>query len=145
MRVTRGTAYVPVMNVSITDSLLYPHTIVGSLEEVCVVSLPAGITEVPPQIATVSSHLASPSVQDQLESMDLSSLPLEAQTKVKSLQLDAAVFSSQEGDVGCTNLIAHEIPLLDDAPVWQRYKRIPPSEDEEVKQHINQLLEAQII
>lgn len=47
--------------------------------------------------------------------------------------------------MGCTNLIAHDIPLLDDVPIRQRYRRIPPSEYEEVKQHINQLLAAQVI
>lgn len=37
------------------------------------------------------------------------------------------------------------IPLLDDVPVRQRYRRIPPSEYEAVKTQINQLLEAQVI
>lgn len=37
------------------------------------------------------------------------------------------------------------IPLLDDVPVPQRYRHIPPSEYEAVKTHINQLLEAQVI
>lgn len=76
---------------------------------VCVVSLPAGVTEVSPQVATLSSHLASPSVQDQLDSMDLSSLPLEVQTEVKSTRArHSSVFSSHERDVGCTKLIAHD-------------------------------------
>ncbi|KAK7918908.1 hypothetical protein WMY93_010192 [Mugilogobius chulae] len=46
---------------------------------------------------------------------------------------------------GCTNLVTHEIPLLDDVPIRQRYRRIPPSEYEAVKAHINQLLDAQVI
>ncbi len=50
-----------------------------------------------------------------------------------------------DGDLGGTNLIFHDIPLLDDVPVRQRYRRIPPSEYEVVKAHINQLLEAQVI
>ena len=41
--------------------------------------------------------------------------------------------------------LSHEIPLLDDAPVRQRYRRIPPSEYEEVKAHIDHLLEAKVI
>lgn len=47
--------------------------------------------------------------------------------------------------MGCTNLIVHEIPLLDDIPVKQRYRRIPPSDYEAVKAHINQLLDTQVI
>lgn len=146
VRVVRGTAYIPVVNVGTADVLLYPRTVMGRLDEVCVVSLPAGVTEVPSQVATVASHSASLTVKDQLGAMDLSSLPSEAQTGVKSLlEKYTSVFSSHEGDLGCTNLIAHDIPLLDDVPIRQRYRRIPPSEYEEVKQHINQLLEAQVI
>ncbi|KAL1247799.1 hypothetical protein QQF64_023175 [Cirrhinus molitorella] len=37
---------------------------------------------------------------------------------------------------------SHGIPLLDSVPVRQWYRRIPPSEYEVVKTHINQLLEA---
>uniref|UniRef100_A0A3B3XY23 Gypsy retrotransposon integrase-like protein 1 n=1 Tax=Poecilia mexicana TaxID=48701 RepID=A0A3B3XY23_9TELE len=55
------------------------------------------------------------------------------------------VFSSHDGDLGCTSLIAHDIPLVDDVPVKQRYRRIPPSDYEVVKDHINQLLASQII
>ncbi|KAL7853106.1 hypothetical protein SRHO_G00188910 [Serrasalmus rhombeus] len=55
------------------------------------------------------------------------------------------VFSSHEGDLGCVNFISHQIPLLDDVPVRQRHRRIPPTEYEVVKSHINQLLEAQVI
>lgn len=47
--------------------------------------------------------------------------------------------------LGCTNLITHEIPLLDNTPIRQRYRRIPPSEYEMAKEHINQLLGAQVI
>ncbi|KAI3358861.1 hypothetical protein L3Q82_015251 [Scortum barcoo] len=55
------------------------------------------------------------------------------------------VFSVHDGDLGCTNLLSHDIPLLDDIPVRQRHRRIPPSEYEAVKAHINQLLESQVI
>lgn len=55
------------------------------------------------------------------------------------------VFSPREGDLCCTHLISHDIPLLDDVPVKQRYLRIPLSDYEVVKTHINQLLEVQVI
>lgn len=57
----------------------------------------------------------------------------------------SSVFAANDGDLGCTNLISHNIPLLDDVPVRQRYRHIPPSEYEAVKMHINQLLESQVI
>ena len=53
-------------------------------------------------------------------------------------------FSAYEGDLGCTNLISHNIPLLDDVPVRLRYRRIPPSVWV-AKAHIHQLLDVQVI
>lgn len=55
------------------------------------------------------------------------------------------MFAAHDGDLGCTSLISHEIPLLDEVSVRQRYRRLPPSEYEVVKARINQLLEAQVI
>lgn len=146
VRVVRGTAYIPVINVGSTDVALYPRTAVGTLDFANVVSLPSGVTEVPSVIATVSSQTASCSVQQQVEDMDLSTLSVEEQGQVKSLLNQyISVFSAHDGDLGCTNLISHDIPLVDDTPVRQRYRRIPPSEYEVVKEHINQLLTSQVI
>lgn len=78
--------------------------------------------------------------------MDLSVLTEPDQMEVRSLlKKYSLVFSAQDGDLGCTNLLSHDILLLDDVLVRQRYRRIPPSKYEEVKAHINQLLEAQVI
>lgn len=48
-------------------------------------------------------------------------------------------------DLGCTNLIQHEILVIDDAPLCERYLRIPPSQYEEMKNHIKNLLEQGVI
>lgn len=40
---------------------------------------------------------------------------------------------------------ARKLKPSDDVPVRQRYRRIPPSEYEALKAHINQLLESQVI
>lgn len=32
-----------------------------------------------------------------------------------------SVFSAHDGDLGCTNLLSHDIPLIDDTPARQRY------------------------
>lgn len=47
----------------------------------------------------------------------------------------SSVFSKDEGDFGCTDLVQHEIPVLDTVPVRQRYRRLPPSQYEQVKAH----------
>ncbi|TWW67306.1 Retrovirus-related Pol polyprotein from transposon opus [Takifugu flavidus] len=146
VRVVRGTAYIPIVNVGTTSVLLYPRTIAGTLDEGCIVSMPAGVIEVPTSVATSASQAVSDVTPDLVEAIDLSALPVEDQGRVQSLLRQyASVFSSHEGDLGCTSLISHDIPLLDDVPVRQRHRRIPPSEYEVVKEHINQLLEAQII
>lgn len=54
-------------------------------------------------------------------------------------------FSAHDGDLGCTNLISHDIPLVNETPVKQRYRRVLPSDYEAVKEHINQLLDGQAI
>lgn len=138
------------------DVLLYPHSILGSLNSVLVVSLPTEVVEVQSVAATDAqgSQVLCASGQgsqvsavlDQIEAIDLSMLRSEEVSQVKALLRNYhTVFSAHEGDLGCTNLITHEIPLVDDIPVRQRYRRIPPSEYEVVKAHINQLLEAQVI
>lgn len=148
VQVTRGTVYIPVVNVGTTEIILYPRTSLGTLSGVFVISLPEGITEVRSLTATVGSHssLVPSIVEDQIDAIDLSVLAGEEQSRVRALlHKYKFVFSAHEGDLGCTNLLSHDIPLLDDTPVRQRYRRIPPSEYEVVKSHINQLLEAQVI
>ena len=57
--VVQGTTYIPIVNVG-SSVLLYRHAVVGTLEEVRVVSLPSGVTKVPPLVATVTSQSVSP-------------------------------------------------------------------------------------
>lgn len=146
VRVVRGTAYIPVVNVGSSDVMLYPRTVIGTLHSVNVISLPAGVTEEPCYKVNVSSQIVAPTVQDQIETIDLSHLPHTDQDRVRSLLWEySSVFAANDGDLGCTDLISHDIPLIDDIPVKQRYRRIPPSDYEAVKEHIGQLLRAQVI
>lgn len=90
--------------------------------------------------------MVAPSILTQIREIDLFVLVSSDQEWVRNLlQRFHGVFASHDGDLGCTNLISHQIPLVDDVPVPQRYRRIPPSEYEMAKAHINQLLEAQVI
>lgn len=124
------------MNVGSTDVLFYPHTVVGVLSKVSVVSLPPGVEEIPSHTAFLASQVVGPQLPDQVETIDLSVLSAEEQEEAQGLlRKHTAVFSSHNGDLGCTNLISHEIPLLDETPIRQRYRRIPPSEYEVVKEH----------
>lgn len=147
VQVTHGTAYIPVtVNVGTTDILLYPRTCLSALSSAQDVSLPAGVTEVKLTTASVSSQASTGVAPGGVEAVDLSALAAQEQMEVRGLlQKYHSVFANHDGDLDCTKLISHEIPLLDDAPVRQRYRQIPPSEYEEVKAHIDQLLKAKVI
>ena len=57
----------------------------------------------------------------------------------------ADAFSKDDDDVGFTSTVTHKIRMMDDQPISQPYRRIPPSQFEEVKQHIRKLLDNNII
>lgn len=71
IQVERGTVYVPMVNVG-TTKVLYPRTGLGCLRVTQVVSLPAGVIEVGPISATMSSQTAAPVVPTWMEDLDLS-------------------------------------------------------------------------
>lgn len=64
---------------------------------------------------------------------------------VKLLLQYSHVFAQHEGDLGLTTTIKHRIILEDDVPVKQPYRPIPPSQIEEVRQHITDLLNTGVI
>ncbi|CAL9687717.1 unnamed protein product [Knipowitschia caucasica] len=146
VRVVRGTAYIPVVNVGTKAALLYPRTTLGRLSEAQVVSLPACITEDRTTTASVNSQNIGPSMPERVASLELPALVDQDAERVRGLLRDyESVFATHETDLGCTNLLSQDIPLVDEVPIRQRYRRIPPSEYEAVKAHINQLIEAQVI
>lgn len=147
VQVTQGTVYIPVVNVGTRDVVLYPRTRLGRIDAASVVSLPKDVVEVRSVAASPAHTLpAVVTIEDQIRDLDLSPLNDLEQEQVRLLLLKySSVFSTHEGDLGCTTLISHDIPLLDQVPVKQRYRRIPPSDYEAVKTHINQLLQAQVI
>lgn len=127
IQVVRSTIYIPVVNVGTTEVLLYPHTSLGTLSSAQVISLPIGVNEVRSTMATASSQVAGSPVQSGVEAEDLSALAEQDQAEVQSLlQKYRSVFSTYEGHLGCSNLILHDIHLLDNTPIPHRYKHFPP-------------------
>lgn len=55
------------------------------------------------------------------------------------------VFAMSDEDPGYTELVKHEIPVKDEIPVTQAYRRIPPNQFEEVRDHISGLLKKGVI
>lgn len=104
VKVDRATAYIPVIKVGFSEVLLYPHTIVGTLDSVHVVSLPAGITVAPSPLVIESCQICSPFVQEQTEDLDLSLSSAEQQKVRTVLGKYTSVFSAYDTDLGTLSL-----------------------------------------
>ncbi|XP_052464763.1 uncharacterized protein LOC128021529 [Carassius gibelio] len=150
---SQTTICVPVVNVSTETVYLPARAKLGSLIKVEMVNqsdqeisfkenLQGSVSEIVIQCqmsASVSNH-------SELERVELPGLSEAEREVVKHLlHKYQDVFAKDDGDLGCTTLIEHHIPLLDNVPVRQRHRRIPPSQWEAVKAHIKQLLESQVI
>ena len=57
------------------------------------------------------------------------------------LKRNAQVFSKDDMNMGRTNLVKHHIKLTDPAPFKEAYRRIPPQMYDEVKAHIQEMLD----
>ena len=79
-----------------------------------------------------------------LDLIDLSGLenwPEQLQIEAKEmLKRNAKVFSETDMDMGRTNLVKHHIKLTDPIPFKEAYRRIPPQMYDEVKAHIQEML-----
>ena len=79
-----------------------------------------------------------------LDLIDLSGLenwPEYLQKEAKEmLKRNAKVFSKTDMDMGRTNLVKHHIKLTDPVPFKEAYRRIPPQMYDEVKAHIQEML-----
>ena len=80
-----------------------------------------------------------------LDLIDLSGIkdwPEQLQHDTKEmLKRNAKVFSKDDMDMGRTNLVKHHIKLTDPAPFKEAYRRIPPQMYDEVKTHIQEMLD----
>ena len=79
-----------------------------------------------------------------LDLIDLSGLEnwlehLQKEAK-EMLKRNAKVFSKTDMDIGRTNLVKHHIKLTDPVPLKEAYRRIPPQMYDEVKAHIQEML-----
>lgn len=150
LSVTNGVIEVPVVNVGLQGVWLQPHTVLGELHLVQVLSTKPAVNIVEgscgEHVAIVQSAEAQATPAIELSSLSWPTLSTAQEKQAKALlHQHSGIFSRGEGDLGCTTLVEHQIPLTDDIPIRQRYRRLPPSQYEQVKAHIQQLLEAGIV
>lgn len=70
----------------------------------------------------------------------------EQQAELGALLLKYAdVFAVQDEDLGYTDRVKHEISVVDETPVSQPYRRIPPTQYKEVRDHVSELLKKGVI
>lgn len=146
--VSNGVTYVPVVNVGATGATVHSKQVLGMLHLVTGIDGQQlsfeGENE---EVACVNLHSIRgspvPEIITALQWPGLS--PTEEKQVRELLGKYSNVFAKDDGDLGCTDEIVHEIPLLDNAPVRQRHRRIPPTQWQAVKDHIKQLLESKVI
>ena len=51
------------------------------------------------------------------------------------------IFAVEDLELGCTDLVKHEIKLTNYVPFKERYRRIPPHQYEEVRKHLDEMLQ----
>lgn len=88
---------------------------------------------------------SSSDAQTLLDRLHLGGTPEQRKELVAALMKYADVFAANDEDPGYTDQVKHEIPLLDETPVSQPYRRIPPNQYKEVKEHISDLLREGVI
>ena len=90
-----------------------------------------------------------PSLNQQQESpIDLSGVEATPDEKLRLEELvrkNADLFLRDDQDLGYTERVKHHINLVDDRPVAATFRRIPPTQLQEVKDHIQELLDKDII
>ena len=60
---------------------------------------------------------------------------------IEMIKRNANIFSKNDMDMGRTNLVKHHIELTDAIPFKESYRRIPPQMYDEVKAHIQEMLD----
>ena len=56
------------------------------------------------------------------------------------LEDEKEVFAKNDMDIGWTDRVKHRIELINDVSIKKPYRRIPPKQLEEVREHIDKLL-----
>ena len=146
--------FVRIANLSTDDVYLKPATRVGVLhavkavhsnQEVEFVGDVSGNNCVTVKCKEVTSEASGDNASLAVDLSGIDCSESEREQLAALLKKHANLFARDEDDLGYTDRVKHQIPLMDDVPVNQPYRRIPPSQYQEVKDHIKQLLAKRVI
>ncbi|KAI8788858.1 Transposon Ty3-I Gag-Pol poly [Biomphalaria glabrata] len=140
----KGHFQLAAVNLSNESVTIRPRTHIGSIHPA---TLQTGKVEV--RLDTISAEIiaynplkATPLKGSHIDfsSMISEALVSEERSAMSSLLHSFSdVFAWSDDDLGFTNVIEHKIPLIDETPQAQPYRRLPPSEFQAVKEHIEKL------
>ena len=101
----------------------------------------------PCMVNLVEAEKEQPEANDKVDRLcDDPSLTPEQRSKLKAfIQANEDSFSWDDDELGYTDLLPHRIVLTSDRPVAQPYRRIPPTQLQEVREHLDNLLKKEII
>ena len=81
-------------------------------------------------------------ILDQLDLGEINTWSVQQQQAARKLLCDySEIFSKNDLDLGKCNILKHNIQLTDKQPFKERYRMIPPHLFEEVKQHLQEMVE----
>ena len=142
--------YVRVANIGSQDIWLYPRTRIGVLHAVQGLETDVDFRRVAVnEEIVIRGKKINSQYCDEVECpVNLSETKMTEEKKSKLealLKRHSAVFSAGDEDLGYTETVKHRIRTVDDIPVTQPYRRIPPNQYQEVKDHIQKLLSTSVI
>ena len=128
----QDTVPVHICNITTRTVTVSPRTILCELQAV--------------NVEELQQHHDSKDPQLDLIHIDAGNVTLDQYQGVQDfLAKNKHLFSWNDTDIGHVTTVEHNIELLDETPFKQRPRRIPPSMYQEVRDHLQQLLDADII
>ena len=143
--INNGQLHVRVANITDEDVWLQPHKRIGALHEIKDVedtnnSIDFKRVSVNEEMVFVrESTTEDKQEQSSVCPIDLSDVECtpEQRKKLENLfEKHASVFTKDENDLGYRETVKPKIPTIDQVPVAQPYRRIPPNQFQEAKDHI---------
>ena len=136
---------VRVFNISAKTITVQPKTPLCQLQEVKVLRHADIGLEETKDTARMSTQTVGDEHADLPDGINLDATDLSEEQKERATQMFSkwnSVFSKDLKDIGHTQLVEHHIKLNNEEPFKEPYRRIPPALIEEVREHIQEMLQA---
>ena len=137
--------WVQLVNTTEEDVFLPARTSIGCVQAATMINDNSIVCE---RVEVHGYREQSTNKRDQLNTTGLmweGLTPEQRQQAEALLMRNGDVFASSDDDLGYTETVTHKVWTVDEEPIKLPYRRIPPSQLEEVREHIRLLLDKKII